>query len=603
MIFYLYTHFNNLTNIWIYAFLDIETKIINKKFIPDIIVLYENGEYYTFREIAHLFMHLFKLNKNLVIYIHNINFDGILIIEYMTKTNIFFNIFTIKTNIYYIHIVNNKQKIELRCSFKLYPKSLDEIATKLFKQHKLPYPYKILSKDTPPDKVSIADFNSQDDYTKYILLNNSANFNYVEYTTKYCKNDVMLTKNFVETYWRIISSLGLGDYSSSYSASTISVNIFFNNFNKYKIEKKISENISTYIRKSYFGGRCEVFGNPYDNDYIFHFDYAGMYGQVMLEKFPIGEGTFSYSKDIDTPGFYYIEWYINNDIPILPMKTQSGKLIFYTGSGEGLYWFEEIKLFLENGGVIKKIKHAYLFKNMDYIFYDFIKTMNCIRAEGGIYKEIGKLLINSFYGRLGMKEINTKTIIFNKKKFQQYADKIISYTIINDTIIAEIKNHNVFKSKISNPIMASIITAKARIKLYNGFKTVNTLGGRLLYCDTDSIIASYVQDMTGIKLNDISYDENSRICDAVFARPKTYSVLYKSSYETKIKGMTRNLITFKTFKKKFYSKEYVQDSNMLQINKAGFTLHLKHVEKTSQLHGYDKRIFYENLKKTKPICL
>jgi hypothetical protein len=61
--------------------------------------------------------------------------------------------------------------------------------------------------------------------------------------------------------------------------------------------------------------------------------------------------------------------------------------------------------------------------------------------------------------------------------------------------------------------------------------------------------------------------------------------------------MTRNLITFKTFKKKFYSKEYVQDSNMLQINKAGFTLHLKHVEKTSQLHGYDKRIFYENLKK------
>lgn len=585
------------------AFLDIETKTINKKFIPDIIVLYADGEYYLFRELSQLFTHLFKLNKNLVIYIHNINFDGILIIEYMIKASIFFNIFTIKTNIYYIHIINNKQKIELRCSFKLYSRSLDEIAATLFKQHKLPYPYKVLSKNTPPNKVSVSDFNNQNDYARYISLNGSANFNYVEYTTKYCKNDVMLTKNFVETYWKIINSLGLGDYSSSYSASTISVNMFFNKFNKYKIEKKISENISTYIRKSYFGGRCEVFGNPYDNDYIFHFDYAGMYGQVMLEKFPTGVGVFSYPKDISNPGFYYIEWYTNNEIPILPMKTQSGKLIFYSGSGEGLYWFEEINLFLENGGIIKKIKHAYLFKSMDHVFFDFVTTINCIRTQGGVYKEIGKLLVNSFYGRLGMKEINTKTIIFNKEKFQQYADKIISYTIINNTIIAEIKNHNIFKSKISNPIMAAIITAKARIKLYGGFKTVSALGGRLLYCDTDSIIASYAQNMVGVKLNDISYNENSRICDAVFARPKTYSVLYKDSYETKIKGMTRNLTTFKIFKKKFYSKECIQDSNMPQINKTGFTLQLKHIEKTSQLHGYDKRIFYENLKKTRPICL
>ena len=87
---------------------------------------------------------------------------------------------------------------------------------------------------------------------------------------------------------------------------------------------------------------------------------------------------------------------------------------------------------------------------MDHVFFDFVTTINCIRTQGGVYKEIGKLLVNSFYGRLGMKEINTKTIIFNKEKFQQYADKIISYTIINNTIIAEIKNHNIFKSKISN---------------------------------------------------------------------------------------------------------------------------------------------------------
>jgi chemotaxis methyl-accepting protein methylase len=38
---------------------------------------------------------------------------------------------------------------------------------------------------------------------------------------------------------------------------------------------------------------------------------------------------------------------------------------------------------------------------------------------------------------------------------------------------------------------ASIISSKARIKLYNSFNDVIKDGGRLLYCDTDSIFAAY----------------------------------------------------------------------------------------------------------------
>jgi DNA polymerase elongation subunit (family B) len=45
----------------------------------------------------------------------------------------------------------------------------------------------------------------------------------------------------------------------------------------------------------------------------------------------------------------------------------------------------------------------------------------------------------------------------------------------------------------SNVIYASIITAKARIKLHKAMLSVVNGGGRLLYTDTDSIFAEYTR--------------------------------------------------------------------------------------------------------------
>ena len=235
------------------------------------------------------------------------------------------------------------------------------------------------------------------------------------------------------------------------------------------------------------------------------------------------------------------------------------------------------------------------------MFGDFITKINSIRDRGGMSKELGKLLVNSFYGRLGMKSLGSKTIIFEKKNIELYLNDMLSYTQVNNIVIAEVKNSKLFKPRVSNVCMAAIITAKARIKLYRGFNSVINAGGRLLYSDTDSIVAAYSKDMTTARLGDIYYDESSIVYDAVFAKPKTYSICYKHGYETKIKGMTKNLISFNLFKKKFYSGENIEDNGRLQINKAGFNLYTSCIEKTSSLHDYDKRIFYDGMKKTRPV--
>jgi hypothetical protein len=125
-------------------------------------------------------------------------------------------------------------------------------------------------------------------------------------------------------------------FNNSYSIPSFSSKIFYKFYNKYNIDKKIKSEIHTYISTAYHGGRCEIFGNPNLNEIVHYFDFAGMYGQVMLEKFPIGSCKIVYNEDIniDVVGFHYIKYISNVDIPVLPYK-HNGKLFF--PNTEGLY--------------------------------------------------------------------------------------------------------------------------------------------------------------------------------------------------------------------------------------------------------------------------
>jgi hypothetical protein len=92
------------------------------------------------------------------------------------------------------------------------------------------------------------------------------------------------------------------------STPSLSFHTFYKKFNFKKIEKFIEKEKELYIRDSYFGGRCEVFGNP-NNYKIFHYDFPGMYGLCMKEKNVFGKSYFKYDigedKDLK-PGFYNI---------------------------------------------------------------------------------------------------------------------------------------------------------------------------------------------------------------------------------------------------------------------------------------------------------
>jgi hypothetical protein len=130
-------------------------------------------------------------------------------------------------------------------------------------------------------------------------------------------------------------------------------------------------------------------------------------------------------------------------------------------------------------------------------------------------------------------------------------DKYSKIKKINEVTIGYKKSNK----KICNVSISSAITAKARIKLYIGFMDVINNEGRILYCDTDSIIASFSKEnkienkyLGKSKVIFNTKLEDTEITDATFALPKTYGVKFKNKKEiVKIKGFN-NTCNYNKFK-------------------------------------------------------
>jgi hypothetical protein len=197
----------------------------------------------------------------------------------------------------------------------------------------------------------------------------------------------------------------------------------------------------------------------------------------------------------------------------------------------------------------------------DNFISDFIDINNNIRKKGGLYKQIGKNNNNSFYGRLGMDPERTEEEICDEIPQNNKFEK---YKCINGIYI----NYKKSEKNVSNITISAAITSKARIRLYEGMMKIEKNGGRILYTDTDSIIAAFnVNNYNRVlnkELGEIYFDSNKEDCiikDAVFAMPKTYALRFLNNKEiVKIKGFN-STPDFKDFKEKFYLKESICSEN------------------------------------------
>jgi hypothetical protein len=185
-----------------------------------------------------------------------------------------------------------------------------------------------------------------------------------------------------------------------------------------------------------------------------------------------------------------------------------------------------------------------------------------MREISPLHKIIGKNNNNTFYGRLGMNPERLEEEIVSEIKNTKDYEKIVEQSGIYIGYKRKEKS-------TSNVLISASITSKARIKLYKGMMGVIQNGGRILYTDTDSILAAFKKEsynkILNIKIGEVMFDSNLNntiITDCVFATPKTYALKYSNGDEiVKIKGFNCKP-EFNEFKSKFYNKECIITENI-----------------------------------------
>ena len=586
-----------------YESLDIET-VWDEDIAKPICIAITNNDSVKFKKVnvdnldSYEIIYFFLENcySTKIYYVHNLTFEIFVFLRYLIELDIKYKIISANKSVYSAEIWYKKKKIRLRCSYKLTMLSLKKLAKLSGVEEKGIFPYKILNKNLKDEvKIEKEMFNDINEYEKFKERYGS-NIKVYEILEEYCINDARITKESIIKYWKIIEENGLTKNNRILTAAKLSIENYF--LKNCIIKKKIKLKYDRVIRESYFGGRTEVFGNQKENEILLHYDWSGMYAQCMKEKVLGGEIIESnIIKELKYPGFYWIKFRQNLEIPILPIKKD--KLLFANGEFEGWYWFEEIALAIEYGVEIISVRKMISAQYYDNFIKDFVELNDEIRKISPIHKIIGKNNNNTFYGRLGMNPERLEEEITNKLDINKY-EKVVE---INGAFIGYRKK----EKSISNVLISASITSKARIKLYRGIDEVIKNGGRVLYTDTDSIIAAFkeneYENKLDIKMGEVLFDSsdmNTIISEGVFAMPKTYAVRYKDGREiVKIKGFNVRP-SFDEFKEKFYNKEEIVTENV-EWNKKDLLIRNILREKRTNLNSLDKRKWKENLKDTEPL--
>lgn len=553
--------------------------------------------------------------EKIEIYAHNLNFDGILVINEITKNNIKFTVIAKKNNIYAVSIAYCNKTIILKCSYKIIPMSLRDLG-EIEGFEKKYFPYAFVNKNNLlyDGEIPLEKYWENNDYKLFIkTFNKKNNFNLKNIAIDYCLQDIKLTKRVLNKLFKIIKDEDKSVLNKSLSAPSISHKLYYLKYNNIKIEQNIKTADDIYIRNAYYGGRCEVFGNPLQDEHIKYYDFSGMYAQCMMEFFHSGKGKYEIPTEIKKVGFYNINY--KSDIKFLPVLPEhnNGKLVFMNGEGSGTFWYEEILLFIKMGGVVLKINNAYVYENKELVFENFVNKFTKIREKGGYYKIWGKLMINSLYGSMALQDDKTvQFLTFSEKEFLNIQRKtnVETFYKINDcyvlTILEDYRSRHFFKKSIKrskdkttrNISYAAAITSKARVKLYNALMETIEDTGKLLYCDTDSIFAAYpksdVREKTKFFSWIATYDQG------LFINPKTYALKKGKNEIIKIKGIKEKNTNFETMKENFLTHQTIEFTDQNIFKKSKFKLTQSKIIKRICLAKYDKRIFVDNMTNTIP---
>lgn len=340
---------------------------------------------------------------------------------------------------------------------------------------------------------------------------------------EYCRRDTEITGIFVDRMLKKYKEIGC-EPKTTIAATTLGY--FEKQFYK-KITHQFSEEQITFFHRGYYGGRTEIFHNRAIRGSIFYHDINSLYPWCMQQgQYPDLNQFYETKKPnyATHEGMADVEIQTTESLPIpyLPCK-RDGKLIFPLGRWRGVYTFFELREAEKLGYRVLKTHRAVEFPTSHNPFKGFIDTiwaerLRAQKAGDELMSQVFKAFGNFAYGKYA--QGNETTELIPIKQLKTIPDGTV---ILGDLALVHRKKKY---PRYANCIWACYVTAYARHRLfYHGFSQVTGGGGKLLYCDTDSVlyraprpILEHSKNLGEFKLEGI-YQE------AYFKLPKLYYLI------------------------------------------------------------------------------
>jgi len=316
----------------------------------------------------------------------------------------------------------------------------------------------------------------------------------------------------------------------------------------------LSHYLDSVIRPHYHGGRCQILTTRrIYNGKIYYYDFTSHYAAVMKKyKYPLGKFTeCPYTGSIPAGKQGFLRVIVkHHDTTQLPFLALSGKNkltfpILQESSEEILVTIDEYNYCItEKLGYTFEIKGMILADSTGHVFSDIIDKVYKLKANAGDNKPLlamSKVIISSIYGFFGMNQLADAKIIAEESAREITIQKLLVGGMLNslETVgrytIATYSDY--LRSNFMNVGIAAYITSFARMELYKLMRYIQSVGGELIYCDTDSIMTNVCLEDIPFKIHNPkdSYKElgsltnESGVCtghyeSGVFISPKFYAL-------------------------------------------------------------------------------
>lgn len=316
-----------------------------------------------------------------------------------------------------------------------------------------------------------------------------------------------------------IGSLGL-------TLPSTAMKVFRTEYLKQELTVPFNNDVRSFLREGYVGGRVEVFNAGYYRR-INVYDVNSLYPSVMHDtRVPTsGEVQWTRRLFLDRCGCYRVRFRQDNRRR-LPLLLVNGRGAY---SGEGVYFTPELRRLVRDAAGTVEVIEGFVFSDESVLFREYVKNLYALRMtdKDGPLGDVCKKLMNSLYGKWAIKPERSETCRLDYDQLQDELQNGSKVEILSEKygLYRVSREHSIIYEHVG---IAGIITSEARARLWQSFDSGT------VYCDTDSIHTTGILPVNAKKLGKLKHEFSG---EGVYCGKKLYALRNKETEKVRVKGV------------------------------------------------------------------